>query len=290
VSSRAWWAWLLLSGGHADPAAAGSRVPAISPHALVEALAPESLRLGETLASLEQDEEHVTLHFFADGSAHSGALLVGADGLRSTVRAELLGDDPPRDSGLVAHRGVVAFDEPCLAGELWGPDGVFGLVPLSSSRLYWYATQREGDTRELLEAFGDWASPVPEVLAKAQDVLRHPLYDRPPARRWTEGRVALLGDAAHPMLPFLGQGACQAIEDAVAMGSAIAEHGAVPEALRAYERARRKRAAMLVRRSRTAGRVAHLRSAWQRGVRDALLRHTPDRARYRQLDAAIGTH
>src|SRR5215208_4262597 len=79
------------------------------------------------------------------------------------------------------------------------------------------------------------------------------------------------------MLPFLGQGACQAIEDAVAIGSAIAEHGAVPGALRAYERARRKRATMLVRRSRTAGRVANLRSAWQRGVRDAVVRRTPDR-------------
>ena len=255
--------------------------------ALLQALTPESIRLGETLVSFEQDDGHVTLHF-ADGSADSGALLVGADGLRSTVRAQLLGDDPPRDSGLVAHRGVVALDAPALAGELWGPHGVFGLAPLSGSRVYWYATQRAGDTRDLLEAFGEWASPVPEVLSRAEDILRHPLYDRPPARRWTHGRATLLGDAAHPMLPFLGQGACQAIEDAVAIGSAVAEHGAVPEALRAYERARRKRAAMLVKRSRTAGRVAHLRSAWQRGVRDALVRHMPDGARFRQLDAAIG--
>jgi 2-polyprenyl-6-methoxyphenol hydroxylase-like FAD-dependent oxidoreductase len=97
--------------------------------------------------------------------------------------------------------------------------------------------------------------------------------------------VTLLGDAAHPMLPFLGQGACQAIEDALALAAAVDEHGPVPEALRAYERARRKRAASLVKRSRTAGRVAHARA---RGLRDALVRHTPAAARYRQLDAAVG--
>ena len=154
--------------------------------------------------------------------------------------------------------------------------------------MYWYATQREGDTRDLLETFGDWAAPVPEILRRSTDVLQHRLYDRPPARRWTDGRVALLGDAAHPMLPFLGQGACQAIEDAVALGEAVCTHGAVPDALRAYEQARRKRAAMLVKRSRAAGRIAHLRSGWKRELRDALVRRTPDGARYRQLDAAIG--
>jgi 2-polyprenyl-6-methoxyphenol hydroxylase-like FAD-dependent oxidoreductase len=255
--------------------------------ALLDALAPGTVRLGETLESFTQDDARVTLRF-TDGSSGSCVLLIGADGLRSTVRAQLLGDEPPRESGLVAYRGVVTMDAPELAGELWGADGVFGVAPLSGGRVYWYATQREGDTRDLQETFGGWAAPVPEILRRSTDVLRHTLYDRPPAPRWTDGRVALLGDAAHPMLPFLGQGACQAIEDAVALGEAVGEHGAVPDALRAYELARRKRAAMLVNRSRAAGRVAHLRSAWQRGLRDLLMRHTPDAARYRQLDAAIG--
>jgi 2-polyprenyl-6-methoxyphenol hydroxylase-like FAD-dependent oxidoreductase len=255
--------------------------------ALLAVLAPGSLRLGEALESFTQDEGRVSLRF-ADGGTDSGALLVGADGLRSTVRAELLGDESPRESGLIAHRGVVALDAPPLAGELWGADGVFGVAPLSGGRVYWYATQREGDSRDLLEIFGDWAAPVPEILRRSTDVLRHRLYDRPPARRWAEGRVALLGDAAHPMLPFLGQGACQAIEDAVALGDAVRTHGAVPDALRAYEQARRRRAAMLVKRSRAAGRVAHVQSRWKRGLRDELVRRTPERARYRQLDAAIG--
>jgi 2-polyprenyl-6-methoxyphenol hydroxylase-like FAD-dependent oxidoreductase len=253
---------------------------------LLAALAPATVRLGETLESFTQDDTHVVLHF-ADGGSDACALLVGADGLRSTVRAQMLGDEPLRESGLVAHRGVVALEEPEIAGELWGPDGVFGIAPLSGGRVYWYATQREGDTRELLDVFGAWAAPVPDILRRSADVLRHPLYDRPPARRWTDGRVALLGDAAHPMLPFLGQGACQAIEDAVALGLAIDEHGSVPDALRAYERARRQRALRLVKRSRAAGRVAHVRAAWKRKLRDALVSRTPEGVRMRQLDAVV---
>ncbi len=252
--------------------------------ALLDALAPGTLRLGETLVSYVQEDDRVRLHF-DDGGTETCGLLVGADGLRSSVRAQMLGDEPLRESGLLAHRGVVALEAPERAGEFWGADGVFGVVPLSGGRVYWYATQREGDSRPLEDVFGGWAAPIPVVLRRSTDVLRHALYDRRPARRWTDGRVTLLGDAAHPMLPFLGQGACQAIEDAVALAAMAHALGVVPEALNAYERARRPRAAMLVRRSRAAGRVAHMRA---RRLRDALVRSTPERVRLRQLDAAVG--
>jgi 2-polyprenyl-6-methoxyphenol hydroxylase-like FAD-dependent oxidoreductase len=254
--------------------------------ALLDALGPDSVRLGECVASLDQAEDAVTVRF-ADGSADTGALLIGADGLRSTVRAALLGPAEPRTSGLVAFRGVVPLASPERGGEFWGPGGIFGVAPLSGGRTYWYATLAEGDDRSLSDVFGGWADPIPEVLRLARDreVLRHPLHDRPPAHRWTAGRVGLLGDAAHPMLPFLGQGACQAIEDAVALGEAVGAHGPTPQALRAYEDARRRRATMLVRRSRVAGRVAHARA---RRLRDAFMSGTPERARHRQLDAALG--
>src|SRR4051794_12873010 len=151
-------------------------------HALLSALAPDTGRLGETLASFEQDQARVTLRF-ADGTDDSAALLVGADGLRSGVRAGLLGDEAPRTS-LVAHRGVVPLDAPHRAGEFWGPGGVFGVAPLSGGRVYWYATQHEGDERALGEVFGGWADPIPEGLRRSRGAanLRPALYDPPPAR------------------------------------------------------------------------------------------------------------
>ncbi|MEA2126071.1 MAG: 3-hydroxybenzoate 6-monooxygenase, partial [Solirubrobacteraceae bacterium] len=115
---------------------------------------------------------------------------------------------------------------------------------------------------------------------------RWPMFDRLPIGNWTRHRITLLGDAAHPMLQYLAQGGCQALEDAVALGAAVAEHGATPAALAAYEAARRPRATLLVNRSRVACRIAHARL---RGLRNFLVAHAPASARDRQLDAAIGT-
>jgi 2-polyprenyl-6-methoxyphenol hydroxylase-like FAD-dependent oxidoreductase len=256
--------------------------------------------LGESLTSYEQDPSGVRATFDS-GSVVEADLLIGADGLLSAVRAQLLGDEPPRYSGLIAYRAVVEHDAPRPIGEFWGPGGVFGVVPLSERRVYWYATRHHPDPGEdhapaqerrgLLDAFGGWCEPIPDLLARTpeRDIMRHPLFDRPPRSGWTDGRVALLGDAAHPMLPFLGQGACQGLEDAVALGAAARATGVGPAALTAYETARRARASMLVRRSRAAGRIAHLSPAWQRRLRDAALHRTPTSVRRRQLDAVLGT-
>src|SRR4051812_21746764 len=140
-------------------------------HALLDALAPGVVRLGEALASYEQTDDTVRLRF-ADGSSAEGDMLIGADGLWSNVRSQMLGDEPPRSSGLVAYRGVVDVDEPELAGEFWGAAGVFGVVPLSGRRIYWYATQREDDTRDLSETFEGWAEPIPDILGRRTNVLR----------------------------------------------------------------------------------------------------------------------
>jgi 2-polyprenyl-6-methoxyphenol hydroxylase-like FAD-dependent oxidoreductase len=269
--------------------------------ALLGALDAGTVQLGDAVAGLTQDARGVRVHLDSGRTADAG-LLVAADGLESTVRARVFGDEPPRYSGLVAYRSVVEHPAPERAGEFWGPGGVFGVVPLSGGRVYWYATQHQADPgaarrpeeerRVLLGAFGAWAAPIPALLehTPADAVLRHPLFDRPPGGRWTSGRVALLGDAAHPMLPFLGQGAGQAIEDAAALGAAVEQAGPVPAALTAYEQVRRRRAEMLVKRSRAAGRVAHLPPGWPSALRDAALRVVPPGLRRRQLDAVVGFH
>lgn len=249
--------------------------------ALLSACGPERVHLGMRLAALDGERLR-----FADGSAAGADLLVGADGLRSVVRAGLLGDGEPRDAGIVAYRGVVAYDAEVPAGEWWGEGAIAGLLPLRGGRVYWYfgarGEDRPGRVEQLCAAF-DPAVGELVALTPPQEILVHRLYDRDPAKSWSRGAVTLLGDAAHPMLPFIGQGACAALEDAVVLGQAVAAHGDPAAALAAYERARVKRAALFVKASRQAAAIALPRSPFARRVRNALLPLVPEAARLRQF-------
>ena len=257
--------------------------------ALVEALGEERLRFGARVTGLAGGGVGL-----ADGETLPADLVVGADGMRSTVRSEILGDGEPRASGIVAFRGVTANKQPVPAGEWWGPGSVAGLLPLSRGRTYWYLAFRGDvatDLAKLARRAADYASPVPDLVAATDPdaILRHALYDRPPSDCWTRGTTVLVGDAAHPMLPFLGQGACAALDDAVALGAAVGENTDVEMALEAYEWMRVPRASKLVRGSRTASRVALLRPGLLRALRNGLVGATPDSARMRQLDGIVGS-
>lgn len=226
-----------------------------------------------------------------DGEELRADLIVGADGIRSTVREWAIGAAEPVDSGIVAWRGVAALSGEVPAGEWWGSGCVAGLLPLSAGRIYWYVAYRgaEGDREELRHRAGGFAAPVPDaVVATGDAVLCHRLFDRPPADRWSRGPVTLLGDAAHPMLPFLGQGACSALEDAVALAASLDGRTDVEAALTDYEGARRPRTANLVKGSRSAARVALLEPGPLRAVRNFAVAHVPMALRMRQVAAIVG--
>ena len=243
----------------------------------------------------------------AGGGSLRAEARVGADGIHSAVRAQVLGDGPPRYAGYTAWRAVVALDatgmlqEDLPVGELWGPGTVAGLVPLADGRLYWFGTRPapagEQDTherrkREVLERFAGWHPAVGRVVeaTPAEAILRHDILDRPPRRGWSCGRITLLGDAAHPMTPHLGQGACQALEDAVVLADRLADAAGaadVPRALAGYEAVRYRRTAPLVRRSRLVGRVAQLRSPALRRLRDAAMVRVPTPVLLRGLDPVL---
>jgi 2-polyprenyl-6-methoxyphenol hydroxylase-like FAD-dependent oxidoreductase len=238
----------------------------------------------------EARPDGVTLRF-SSGPAVEGALLVGADGLRSAVRGQLLADGEPRYAGYVAWRGVADTREGvgAVATEAWGRGRRFGLVPIDGDRTYWFATHNAtaggGDQSDLvrdtlLRLFQGWLPPIREVLlaTPGDSILRGDIQDRPPAARWGEGRVTLLGDAAHPMTPNLGQGACQAIEDAVVLARELSATGvgADPVAtLRRYEAARAPRANAVVTAARRLGAVGQAEGILTCRVRDALVALTP---------------
>lgn len=265
--------------------------------ALVARVGPASVRFGESLSGFEQDDGGVTARFAGGGSARAD-ILIGADGLRSAVRAQLHGEARPRYAGYTAWRAVVPFDTArLLPGETWGRGARFGQVPMPGGRAYWFATQdaREGERSPggeraaLLRAFAGWHAPIGALIAAADEgaILRHDIYDRPPLARWGAGRVTLLGDAAHPTTPNLGQGACQAIEDAAVLARCLGSGGDLTAALRRYEALRIPRTAAIVRQSRMVGALGQWRGAAAVRLRAWLLRNVVSRVQARQIDRLL---
>jgi 2-polyprenyl-6-methoxyphenol hydroxylase-like FAD-dependent oxidoreductase len=229
----------------------------------------------------------VIAHFDGHDSA-AADLLVGADGVASAVRAQLLGDGEPRYAGYTAWRGITATPPGWLgpAGEFWGAGDRFGLVPIPERRLYWYAVVTSpprvavspvDQKARLLERFDGYAFGVPEIIAAtpAEAILHNDIVDRPPADRWSAGRVTLLGDAAHPTTPNLGQGAAMAIESSVVLARCLAAHDSLSAALAAYEATRRPRTSYVTEASWRLGRVAQWRNPALRALRRALVAWTP---------------
>ena len=264
---------------------------------LLAALGGEVVRHGSEVAGLEQDAGSVSA-ILTSGERLRADLLIGADGLRSLVRRILLSDGEPRYSGTTCWRGVASFEMgERSAQNWWGRGGEFGIFPLPGGHVYWFAVQNrpereadgpEGRRSDVLRAFGSW----PELLAavvratEERQILRNDLYDRPPSRSWGRGRVTLLGDAAHPMLPNAAQGACQALEDAAVLGAVVAAEPS-PQALTEYETHRLGRANGFVSQSRRTARLVQTANPVVAALRDFSLKHLPRSVLLRQLDASM---
>src|SRR5262245_14528321 len=182
----------------------------------------------------------------ADGSEERGDLLVGADGLSSLVR-RAIADAPIRYAGYTAWRGVSSVPvEPGRLTESWGVGERFGLVDIGRGRTYWFATKNapegepdepRGRKAEIMWRFSGWHEPIAAVARAADEsaILRNDVYYLEPLPRWSSGRVVLVGDAAHATTPGVGQGAAQAIEDAVVLADQLARDDDLATALAEYE-------------------------------------------------------
>ena len=253
---------------------------------LARSLGPANIHLDHTCARIDQDPGGVTATF-ANGATARGDALAGADGLRSMVRTSLGHQDPLRYSGYTAWRAVAPFDSTGLTpGETWGCGRRFGMLPVKGGRVYWFATSNapEGESdaaggrkAQLLSYFKGWHEPVEALIRAAGDdaILRNDIYDRQPLREWGRGRVTLLGDAAHPMTPNLGQGGCQAIEDALELAAQLSAATNVEAGLRSYEARRIARTTSIVMASRRVGAMGQIESPLLCRLRDLAVRLTP---------------
>jgi 2-polyprenyl-6-methoxyphenol hydroxylase-like FAD-dependent oxidoreductase len=265
---------------------------------LLEALGAGRVELGATVEGFDASDAGVSLRL-ADGRRLEGAALVGADGLRSVVRAQLHGDVEPVYAGYTTWRGIAKDPglEPGHAGEMWGRGQRFGFVGVGFGEVYWFAVEDAppggrdvpGRVRsDLLERFAGFGGPARALLEGTDEaaIVRTDIADRPPLGRWGKGRVSLLGDAAHPMTPNLGQGGGQAIEDAIVLADALAGARDVEAALRAYEDRRAERARWFVLQSRSVGRVAQARGRVRGWLRDTAIQLAPRRVLERQIVSA----
>ena len=246
--------------------------------AAVTANDPGCLHVDSTFTALAETTTGVTASF-ANGRHATGDLLIGCDGIRSEVRRALWGTDEPNFTGYIAWRGLVptADLEPAFlmpdSAAFAGPGRTFTRYKVRQGQLYNFVafSRREqwqteswserADISELLAEFADFA---PEVQAILQAVppdqcFKWGLFDRPPLQRWTRGRATLLGDAGHPMTPFLAQGAAMAIEDGMVLGRAIAAADDWPEALARYETARHARGTFVMLQSHVNARRIYAR-------------------------------
>jgi salicylate hydroxylase len=238
---------------------------------LAEALPPDVVHTGHRCVGFAQGDRRAELRF-ANGRVVEADVVIGADGLHSTLQKYVVEPSPPEYSGSRAYRGLLPMEK--LPGwrkeahQVWMGDGKhFMVFPVRGGRLVNYVgfvpTQDRtveswsaiGDRDELAASFKSWDPRVTALLEKVESCFWWGLYDRKPLPSWTNGRLALLGDAAHAMLPHLGQGANQAIEDGIALAVLLenCDSAEVPACLRRYEAFRRGRTEMIQAEARKNG-------------------------------------
>lgn len=280
---------------------------------LLHALPEKSIHLGHPFEAYDREGDTINARF-ADGSLIECDMLVGADGLHSHVRAQLLGDAPPSFRGYTTWRGVTDSPPSALttdtAIDIYGRGKRFGIGPVGQGRIGWWATANQSglrlgdgetgrhgdpagastsqpcDRQELLSLFDGWCEPVRELIQTTQStsMVKNLVFDRPSTGQWGAGRVTLLGDAVHPTTPNLGQGGCLAIEDAVVLARSLNQHCPasrrhsltdIETALRHYERLRYRRTTAIANYSRRYGAIGQWDGAGAARLRSATLSVLP---------------
>jgi 2-polyprenyl-6-methoxyphenol hydroxylase-like FAD-dependent oxidoreductase len=266
------------------------------------------LALGAEVTGISQDREGVTVQL-ASGAEERADLLIGADGINSTVRSLSLHPwTKPRYAGYALWFGITELDSAATDSatfrELDGPGARFIFFPVGGREIYWSAIANasegatveaggeeiEGDKEILLDRYSGWAEPT-EALIAATDlsaIYRREIADRDPIKNWGEGRITLLGDAAHAMTINLGQGACQAIEDGVVLAKALAAQDDTVAALRAYEAKRIPRTAPIVRRSRMIGEMGQWKNPLACLIRNQIQRVVFPTVAFREFKQTVG--
>lgn len=258
-------------------------------------LDPNQVYVNKRAIGLEKILEKTKVKF-ADGTSVVADYLFVADGVHSAIRKQLVPESFPRYAGYTCWRGVIdnaSLGISCCS-ETWGAKGRFGIGPLADDRLYWFACVNAPQNSpemarmtvgDLLERFSDYHDPVPQILsaAKGEELIWNDIIDLKPIPHLAFGNIVLLGDAAHATTPNLGQGACQAIEDAVILADEMSGSADYRLAFKAFEKRRLKRVHFIVDNSWKVGKVAQLENATLVKIRNFVFRNLPRSVNEKQI-------
>lgn len=270
--------------------------------ALLNNLEGVPIHLGKRVQKFKQ-RDRIVLEF-TDGSLHETDYIIATDGIHSVFRKQLLPGAGVRFAGYTCWRGVTHIIPSTLEGmhiasETWAEGKRFGIVPLKGSRVYWFACinspalnnlQYRAFTRaDLLKSFSDFHTPVTDLISitDPEAIIWNDIIDFKPISQYAFGNILLSGDAAHATTPNMGQGACQAIEDAVVLGKLLQKINNPQEAFLAFEKKRIPRATFIVNRSWQIGKIAQLQNPVLTKLRDAAFRLIPETTNERQIKQMI---
>jgi len=266
-------------------------------HEALRSRLPEGCLIpGQRVKSFEQDADSVVARFDG-GHDVRGDGLIAADGIKSTVRAQIHGPSEPIYRGYCIWRGIAPEARGGIQGhisETWGAGQRFGMMPMGQGRVCWYATKNcapsqadalGGRKAEVAGMFKNWHGPIPELIEATNpaDIIKNDARDQDALRSWGDSRVTLLGDAAHPMTPNVGQGACMAIEDAACLAKCLSSRSDTALAFRSYERLRAARTTHMARQARRIGAIGQWENPWVVRGRDLITRLVLSRSPDTQL-------
>ncbi|WP_373524451.1 FAD-dependent monooxygenase [Aquiflexum sp.] len=268
---------------------------------LLSKLDPDTVFTNKKAKSFSNQEDQVFVDF-EDGSSISTDYLIVGDGIHSAIRKQLLPHSTPRYSGYTCWRAVMDNSrlKINLASETWGTNGRFGIAPLTNDQLYWFAciNAPRNDPKmgamkvlDLLANFKDYHDPIPQILEHTEEyqLIWNDIIDLSPIGQFAFDRIVLVGDAAHATTPNLGQGACQAIEDAYVLADEMSKKEEYSQAFRAFEKRRIDRTDFIVNTSWKMGSLAQLENPLLCGIRNFALRNTPKSFHDKQLEKIFKT-
>jgi len=258
---------------------------------LVEAVGADHIILGKRLKNIAKLGSAYSM-YFEDGTKVDSEYVVGADGLRSRVRNTFFLENEIRDAGQTCWRGVADYELPEAyhheLNEAWGKGMRFGFVRLNTRQIYWYMLldSQLADIRSDIVPFLAYFHPLAAALVQAtpkESWIMAPLFDLKPLQQWSRDGLCLMGDAAHATTPNLGQGACQAIEDAYVFGQLLQRYS-IADTIDVYPSVRMKKAHYIVDTSWRIGKLAHLKNPFAVSLRNFVMKNTPQWVNQKQLE------